>query len=93
MKITIDKFTLEKFEDSTFFDLYRKSTIKKGKNEGQEYIKNIAYGTTFKRCIDIIIEEMVEEGESTVDIIEYLDKYNKIQKEVWEKVEAFENKL
>lgn len=62
-------------EANYFFDLEILQTIRpKGGEERREF-KNVGYGMTLKKCIQCIINNRIENKQSTLTLTEYLRLY------------------
>jgi hypothetical protein len=75
MIIKILNFTIRKSEGINKFDLYKKEVRKTGIKAGEKFDLSEAYGISFKRCLDIIAHENTFENDKTVNMDQFLKRY------------------
>ena len=87
MNIELEGWIIKKSEGINVFDIYQKKKRKEGNNIGMEVESAFAFGIGFARCMQIIIQENMDEENDVVTIEKYLKEYKKISESFLEKLE------
>lgn len=95
MKITFKNFIITPSIGLHKFDLSKIAIIQKGKKEGQEIERSLAYGITLRRAFVIILDELTveEHDEAYVTFEEYLKTYERIGNDLKQEVQRIEVSL
>lgn len=75
MNIVIEGFKIKDSEGITLFDLYEVKTVQSGKSEGESIDVAFAYGISFPRCIQIIIQEKMKVENGSINLDGYIKAY------------------
>ena len=78
MKIELFGFKIENSDGHVRFDLFKQRTFQSGKNKGEFVWESEAWGVTFERAIQIIIQQVSTEEIGDVDLQTFVEQYNKI---------------
>ena len=66
--------------------LYKKSTYVNGKNIGEQYENVIGYFNSIPSAVRRYIVELTDDNDLTLTLQEYIGRYEKISKEVLERI-------
>lgn len=96
MEITIDKYVVESEPvANTKWNVYWTYEIKNGKTAGTEAKRYIAYGCTFSRALEIVLDKL-SDSEECLSLSEYVDTYQKtfnlLYADVMKKLKTLEKK-
>jgi len=93
MVINLEGYKIKGSDGINSFDLYEVKEVKHGKSKGQFVDTSFAYGASFARCIQIIIQERSKVEISEVELDKFVEAYDIISNRTLEEVKkVFENK-
>lgn len=87
MVIVLDGFKIKSSEGINSFDLYEIKPVKSGARVGLTDDVSFAYGTSFLRCVQIVIQERIKADTSEGTLEEFMLEYNRISKETLSELE------
>ena len=95
MKIRLKNFVIEDCLGINLYDLSKNVVVKSGKREGETDLRNVAYGVSLERCFTIILNETVEQEleNTTLEFNQYLEVYQRVNKELKLEVQRLEVSL
>lgn len=77
-KIVYGAYTLEHDDNATDrYNLTKKAIVQKGKNKGNEYEVNQAYGVTLEWGLFLIIQDIMSEKQTEYSLKEYIDEWKR----------------
>lgn len=82
MIIQVGNFNIRHSEGTKRFDLHIVKEGKSGKRKGKMIETALAYGIKIERCIDLIVQEKMEEEQGTIDLNIFLQEYKKANEEL-----------
>jgi hypothetical protein len=93
MVINLEGYKIKGSEGINSFDLYEVKEVKNGNNKGLFVDTSFAYGASFSRCIQIIIQERTKVELKELELKEFVEAYERISNRTLEELKkVFENK-
>lgn len=86
MVIVLDGFKIKSSEGINSFDLYEIKSVKSGPRMGLTDDVSFAYGASFPRCVQMVIQERIKADTSEGTLEEFMLEYNRISESTLEEL-------